>query len=137
MSPTQSTTTKRVIKRSYGVSVTDLDVVGENIVKQQKKKGPKVVKEKATDDGDDEISKPKSKRAKPLPKTTTTSANVDSLQALCTTNHYPSQSSHYDPSSLHFPPSIGLPNRMCQFNPPQSTSHVMQQLHCKKNLQSN
>ncbi|CAF4646482.1 unnamed protein product [Rotaria sp. Silwood2] len=37
LSPKQSTTLttrKRLIKRSYGVSVTDLDVYGENIVKQ-------------------------------------------------------------------------------------------------------
>ncbi len=131
MSPTQSTTTKatkRVIKRSYGVSVTDLDVFGENIMKQQKKKGQKVVKKRVADDGDIEILKTKSKKAKTLPKNSKTSSNVDGSPMLHTTNNCPSQSSHYDPNTLNFPPSVSLPNPMLQLYPPQPTSHVLHQL---------
>ncbi|CAF1971249.1 unnamed protein product [Rotaria magnacalcarata] len=50
---------KRLIKRPYGVSVTDLDVLGENIMKQRKKQ----VK-KATVVDNDEISKTSSIKLK-------------------------------------------------------------------------
>jgi hypothetical protein len=131
LSPTQSstsTTTKRVIKRSYGVSVTDLDVFSENIMKQQKKQGKKVVKKKATDDDDNAISEKRPKKAKTLPKTTKTSSAADGSQMLYTTNDNTSQSSHHDPNTLHFPPSLSLPNPMCRPYLPQSTPYVLQQL---------
>ncbi|CAF2134869.1 unnamed protein product [Rotaria magnacalcarata] len=66
LAPKQSTTSKpvkRLIKRPYGVSVTDLDDLGENIMKQRKKQ---VKKAKVVDN--DKISKTSSKKTKTLRK---------------------------------------------------------------------
>ncbi|CAF3953357.1 unnamed protein product [Rotaria sp. Silwood1] len=59
LSPKQSTTLKTgkcLIKRPYGVSITDLDVYGESIMKQRKKNN-KLVNKKSTTSGDNESSK--------------------------------------------------------------------------------
>ncbi|CAM4741899.1 unnamed protein product [Rotaria magnacalcarata] len=66
LTPKQSTTSKpvkRLIKRPYCVSVTDLDVLGENIMKQRKKQ---VKKANVVDN--DKISKTSSKKTKTLTK---------------------------------------------------------------------
>jgi hypothetical protein len=96
-------------------------------MKQQKKKGQKVVKRKATDSGNNDISKTKSKKAKTLSKTTT-SSNLDDSQILYMTNDSSSQSSYSDPNLPHFPSSVSLPNPTCRLYPHQSASHVLQQL---------
>jgi hypothetical protein len=94
----------------------------------KKKKGQKMVKKRSIVDDDSEVSKANSKKAKTLPKNTKTSSNSDSPQVVSTTYHCPSQSFHYNPNIHHLPPLVNLPNPICQLNPPQSNSHVLQQL---------
>ena len=128
LSPSQSTAskpTKRVIKRPYGVSVTDLDVVGEKIIKEQKKKVQKRVKKRAPgdDDDDDELLKTKSKKAKSLSKSSETPSTINCSPVVHATIDYPSQSSRFHPNDLHFPASVSLPNPPYQFYSSQPTSH--------------
>lgn len=132
LSPSQSTTskpTKRVIKRPYGVSVTDLDVVGENIIKEQKKKVQKRAKKRVGDGDDDQALKTKSKKAKTLSKPSGTSSTSDSSPVVQATNDCPSQVSNFHPNNLHFPPSVNLPNPSYQLYHSQPIPHVANQLH--------
>jgi hypothetical protein len=103
-------TTKRIIKRPYGVSVTDLDVLADNVI-QKKNKVSKVIKKKKPNNDDCKQSKPKSK---PISNDSSTFNMPNN----------PSQFSSHVPVSSHYSPSNHMYNYSSQtysYQPPTST----------------
>ena len=106
LSPKQSATaktTKHLIKRPYGVSVTDLDVVGENIIKKQKK--PMKKKSTGGADDDDQITTPKSKTKKTSSTAKKIPSSFDVSQVLHSTGDSLSTAHHQHLNISHLPSS--------------------------------
>ena len=110
-------TTKHLVKRPYGVSVTDLDIFSENVAKKQKK-NQKLMKKKSTDIGTNGISKANSRKRKNAPKTTSkTLSNPDASQTFLSTNDSSSELYYYHPKTPHISSSADLPNSNSQSFP--------------------
>lgn len=90
-------TKKRLIKRPYGVSVTDLDVISENIIEKQKKKEPAPAKKKAANSAAKKPSERRSKEAQALPTSSTNTSSPDPAQISCPTDNSPPQSLYSNP----------------------------------------
>ena len=78
--------------------MTDFNVLGENILKKQKKNGKKLVEKKSTAEGDSEseVSKRRSNKTDISSKTTKTSNTINPSQALHSINSASLQSFHHD-----------------------------------------
>ncbi len=126
--PDSSKTRKRMIKRPYGVSVTDLDVLGEDIIKK-KKKNSKVVQKKVINNDDGPPSKTKSKKNKLISNTTTIPSTSDNSPTFYMAKNYSQQSTNYPPTSSYYPSSNNLQNPSYQTYSQQITSPTLQQLH--------
>ncbi|CAF0793827.1 unnamed protein product [Rotaria sordida] len=128
LSPKQSATlktAKRLIRRPYGVSITDLDVYGESIMKQPKKNNNKLVNKKSTTSGENESSKKCSNKTKSL---TEKLPDVHNSQMISSMNDSSSQRCHYDYNVLDSSLSTGLQNPTCHLLFSNSTSHVLRPL---------
>ena len=81
MSPKESIiTAKRLIKRPYGVSVTDLDAYGENVSKGKKNKIENITKKKIKNGEVNNKSKARSAQTKTTAKAKDTIMRTDNSQ---------------------------------------------------------
>jgi hypothetical protein len=110
-------TTKRLIKRPHGVSVTDLDVVGENIVKKKKK----------DDTTKKTTTKTSSKPTKPATPSKFYPSQVHNTPSLQSNNSYLPQS-QYAHSNIHHLSPLTSSSYATQAFPAQTSSYVLQQL---------
>jgi hypothetical protein len=129
LSPKDSTTKtkKHLIKRPYGVSVTDLDVLGEDIINKQKQNSKKMVKKKSTAEREDKVPKRRStKKNISSPKTTNISNIINPSQPLCSINSASSQSIHHNLTRSYSLSSFGVQNNPNQTLPSQQISSNLQ-----------
>ena len=127
LSPKQTPTTKarkHLIKRPYGMSVTDVDVLSENIRKQHKKSSNKSTKRKSTVFADTETSKKRLSRTNRLSKTV---SNVNNPQAI-PLSEPPFRSCHHDHSVLDPVSSVDFQSTTDTLLRSEQTSYVLQPL---------
>ena len=124
---TTTETTKRIVKRPYGVSVTDLDVFAENVLKK-KKNDQKLMKKKSTDNVSNVMPKANSKKRKTSSNTATIRFDPDTSQTLLSMNESSSGLYHYHPNITNMSSSFDLPNTESQVFHCQSDSYVLQEL---------
>ena len=126
LSPKESTNTaKRLIERSYGVSVTDLDIYGENVLKRKKKKMENTAKQKNGEvNNKSKASSAQTKttaKAKDMIVRTDKSQRTDSMNSsLPTTSN--------DDNIFHCSSSIILHEPMDQSFSSQPTAYVLHEL---------
>lgn len=134
LSPKNTTvrTTKKVIKRPYGVSVTDLDVAGENAIAQQKKNTKENKKRPSTSRNLETLTK--AKRAKtsfqltsPTSFSAASTSTTISASRSSTDNStaYSQQSNCYVPPPQYYPPTNPCYQQYFQY-PRSSTLEPLQ-----------
>ena len=128
MSPKESTkTTKRLIKRHYGVSVTDLDAYGENVSKGKKKKVENIAKKKIKNGEVNNKSKARSAQTKTTANSKDMIMRTDNSQ-----RPDPMDSSvptiSNDDNIFHCSSSISLQEPMDQSFASQPTAYVLHEL---------